>query len=122
MHISIEDSILYYIPTTCSMVDRVKAITLLLRAMEAVPDQLTPREEEMLDRLCKWLDNMKDSESWGPKKFNRAFFYTNTNNDNSIVFMAWSGYDEFHADPLPEVRFRSTKLHERIEGFLRRKG
>lgn len=96
MHISDPSAKVFAIDTDWTSEDRAHYRAKLLEAMEVFDSEsLSPREEEMLRRLDSWLAWIKDSELLDGRT-PVAFTYVNTcNDDNSLVFVAWRGYDEY---------------------------
>lgn len=86
MHISFEDAVTYRYISNGPADQRKSAERLLTFYMDAILTRLTPREEEMLARLRKFMDYV---DLMGRK--NRSclisFAYTNTNTDESLVIV-----------------------------------
>lgn len=58
---------------------------------------MTPAEERVYLDFCSWVDQFTEDSCWGvnPSK-NSVFFYANMNTGESIVFVLWHGYEDFH--------------------------
>lgn len=86
MHISIEDAVTYRYISDGGSLQRKSAEALLLFYMDANKFRLTPREEEMLKRLRKFMDHV-DLMGRGRQPCLLSFMYTNTNTDESLVIV-----------------------------------